>query len=33
MNAIPAHRSGVVKEILISGGQPIEYGQALMVIG
>jgi len=32
MNAIPAHRSGVVKEILISGGQPIEFGQALMVI-
>lgn len=32
MNAIPAHRSGTVKEILISGGQPIEFGQALMVI-
>lgn len=32
MNAIPAHRSGVVKEILVSGGQPIEFGQALMVI-
>lgn len=32
MNAIPAHRSGTVKEILISGGQPIEFGQVLMVI-
>jgi acetyl-CoA carboxylase biotin carboxyl carrier protein len=32
MNAIPAHRSGVVREILVSGGQPIEFGQALMVI-
>jgi acetyl-CoA carboxylase biotin carboxyl carrier protein len=32
MNAIPAHRSGTVKEILIAGGQPIEYGQVLMVI-
>ncbi len=32
MNAIPAHRSGTVKEILVTGGQPIEYGQALMVI-
>lgn len=32
MNAIPAHRSGIVREILVSGGQPIEFGQALMVI-
>jgi acetyl-CoA carboxylase biotin carboxyl carrier protein len=32
MNAIPAHRSGTVKEILVTGGQPIEYGQVLMVI-
>jgi acetyl-CoA carboxylase biotin carboxyl carrier protein len=32
MNAIPAHRSGTVKEILIAGGQPIEFGQVLMVI-
>jgi acetyl-CoA carboxylase biotin carboxyl carrier protein len=32
MNAIPAHRSGTVKEILITGGQPTEYGQVLMVI-
>jgi acetyl-CoA carboxylase biotin carboxyl carrier protein len=32
MNAIQAHRSGTVTEILIGGGQPIEYGQVLMVI-
>ena len=32
MNAIPAHRSGTVVEILIAGGQPIEFGQVLMVI-
>jgi acetyl-CoA carboxylase biotin carboxyl carrier protein len=32
MNAIPAHRSGTVGEILITGGQPIEFGQVLMVI-
>ena len=33
MNAIPAHRSGTVKEILVTAGQPIEFGQPLMVIG
>jgi acetyl-CoA carboxylase biotin carboxyl carrier protein len=32
MNAIQAHRSGTVAEILINGGQPIEFGQVLMVI-
>lgn len=32
MNAIPAHRSGTVREILVTGGQPIEFGQVLMVI-
>ena len=32
MNAIQAHRSGTVTEILINGGQPIEFGQVLMVI-
>ena len=32
MNAIQAHRSGTVTKILIRGGQPIEFGQVLMVI-
>jgi acetyl-CoA carboxylase biotin carboxyl carrier protein len=32
MNAIPAHQSGTIKEILVTGGQPIEFGQILMVI-
>lgn len=32
MNSIPAHRSGTVKEILISANEPVEYGQVLMVI-
>ncbi len=32
MNPIPAPRSGVVKEILVSDGQPIEFGEPLAVI-
>lgn len=32
MNAIPAHRSGTVREILVTSGQPVEYGQVVMVI-
>ncbi|MBM86526.1 MAG: acetyl-CoA carboxylase, biotin carboxyl carrier protein [Rhodospirillaceae bacterium] len=32
MNTIPAHRSGTVAEILIESGQPVEFGQALLVI-
>jgi acetyl-CoA carboxylase biotin carboxyl carrier protein len=33
MNEIPADRSGVIKEILVENGQPVEFGQALFVIG
>jgi acetyl-CoA carboxylase biotin carboxyl carrier protein len=33
MNEIEADRGGVVKAILIENGQPVEYGQALVVIG
>jgi len=33
MNTIAAHRSGVIKEIMVSSGQPTEFGQVLMVIG
>ncbi len=32
MNEIKAEISGVVKEILIENGQPVEYGQSLFVI-
>ncbi|MDA0340140.1 MAG: acetyl-CoA carboxylase, biotin carboxyl carrier protein [Proteobacteria bacterium] len=32
MNTIPAHRSGMIKEILVTSGQPAEFGQVLMVI-
>jgi acetyl-CoA carboxylase biotin carboxyl carrier protein len=33
MNAIPAPRSGTVKEICIENGQPVEFGQTLLVLG
>ena len=32
MNQIPAPRSGTVIQILIEDGQPVEYGQPLMII-
>lgn len=33
MNEIPADKAGVIKEILAENGQPVEFGQALFVIG
>ena len=33
MNEIETDQAGVVKAILIENGQPVEYGQALVVIG
>ena len=32
MNQIPAPRSGTVTQILIEDGQPVEYGEPLMII-
>ena len=32
MNEIKAEKSGIIKEILIENGQPVEYGQALFVL-
>ncbi|MGB6893100.1 MAG: biotin/lipoyl-containing protein, partial [Xanthobacteraceae bacterium] len=32
MNQIPAPRSGTVLQILIEDGQPVEYGEPLLVI-
>ena len=32
LNQIPAPRAGVVAEILIEDGQPVEYGEPLMII-
>jgi acetyl-CoA carboxylase biotin carboxyl carrier protein len=33
MNEIEADRAGVVKAVLIENGQPVEYGQPLIIIG
>lgn len=33
MNQIPAPRSGTVRRICVDNGQPVEYGEALVVIG
>lgn len=33
MNAIPSPRAGTVREVLVSNGQPVEFGQPLMIIG
>lgn len=33
MNQIPADKSGTILEILVEDGQPVEYGEPLMVIG
>lgn len=33
MNQIPAPRSGTIKRICVDNGQPVEYGEALVIIG
>ena len=33
MNEIEADASGVIKAILVENGQPVEYGQPLLIIG
>jgi acetyl-CoA carboxylase biotin carboxyl carrier protein len=33
LNEIEADREGVIKEILVENGQPVEYGQPLFIIG
>jgi acetyl-CoA carboxylase biotin carboxyl carrier protein len=32
MNQIPAPRSGTVAQVLVEDGQPIEYGEPLMIV-
>ena len=32
LNQIPAPRAGVVAQILIEDGQPVEYGEPLVII-
>ncbi len=33
LNEIEADASGVIKEILVENGQPVEFGQPLFIIG
>ncbi len=33
MNPIPAPRAGVVMQLLVGDGQPVEYGEPLVVLG
>lgn len=32
MNAIPAPRAGTVREILVTDGQPVEFGEPLLIV-
>lgn len=32
MNPIPAPNAGIVKSVLVSDGQPVEFGEVLMVV-
>ena len=32
MNHVPSTADGIVKEILVSDGQPVEFGQALIIL-
>jgi acetyl-CoA carboxylase biotin carboxyl carrier protein len=32
MNAIPSPRAGIVREILIADGQPVEFGEPLLIV-
>ncbi|CFO83461.1 biotin carboxyl carrier protein of acetyl-CoA carboxylase [Bordetella pertussis] len=33
LNEIEADKAGVIKEILVENGEPVEYGQPLFIIG
>ncbi|MBZ0148955.1 MAG: acetyl-CoA carboxylase, biotin carboxyl carrier protein, partial [Pseudorhodoplanes sp.] len=32
MNQIPAPRSGIVTQILVEDGQPVEFGEVMMIV-
>ena len=32
-NQIPAPCAGVVRQVLVSSGDPVEYGETLMILG
>jgi acetyl-CoA carboxylase biotin carboxyl carrier protein len=33
LNEIEADQDGIVKEILVDNGEPVEYGQPLILLG
>ena len=33
MNEVKAEKAGIIKEVLVDNGDPVEYGQKLFVIG
>ena len=33
MNEIPSDKTGIIREVLVENGQPVEYGQILFRIG
>ena len=32
MNHVPSNYDGVIKEVCVSDGQPVEFGQTLIII-
>ena len=32
MNHVPSTSDGIVKEVLVSDGQPVEFGQTLIIL-
>ena len=32
MNHVPSNNDGVVKKIVVEDGQPVEYGQTLVIL-
>ena len=32
MNHVPSSKDGVVKEIVVDDGQPVEFGQTLVIL-
>jgi len=32
MNHVPSSKDGIVKEIVVEDGQPVEFGQTLLIL-
>ena len=32
MNHVPSSKDGVIKNVLVDDGQPVEYGQTLVIL-